>query len=190
MYYVIECRDVSPDALRTGDHTQDCCLIQTSPAETNSSHEPCERGWLGTTNDTSFIARGAYESMEAASARCARLGYGGAFGYRKYAGTELAPQELDIVRIIFWGPEDADSERYLGPRRDYDAPDVHEFLFGWASLTDSGIENPEDLSPADIRRHAKRLFGELTSEGYWGFTVGDVMGAITDEILATTEQNE
>lgn len=75
MYYVIECEDHSPDALRSGDKRDNYCVITDKCPRTNMSHEERSDGWLGTTNDWYQRAHGEFESLESAREKCEKLGY-------------------------------------------------------------------------------------------------------------------
>lgn len=78
-YYVVECEYVGPDKDRhTNDHTYE---ITSTPPRTNSSHEICTDGWLGTTNDWARTAHGAFETE--ADAREAVQELLSAEGYRE-----------------------------------------------------------------------------------------------------------
>jgi hypothetical protein len=52
--------DVSPNAMRSS-HNPTRILLTTSQPEYNMSHQPCEEGWSGTTNDTSEHVLGSVE---------------------------------------------------------------------------------------------------------------------------------
>lgn len=65
-YYVVETEYVGPNqSQHLNDHTYN---ITTDAPRTNLSREVRTEGWLGTTNDWSEIARGAYDSLDEARA--------------------------------------------------------------------------------------------------------------------------
>jgi hypothetical protein len=59
--YLIAESDVSPNALRS-TYNPDEVYVSKTPGETNMSHEPLERGWLGTTNDNDARALGVVDT--------------------------------------------------------------------------------------------------------------------------------
>lgn len=68
MYYIIETNYVGPNQDQDQYADADKIQISTSPAITNSSHEPRTDGWCGTTNDWAVHAHGEYATLEAARA--------------------------------------------------------------------------------------------------------------------------
>lgn len=74
MYYLITTMYCGPnlDQHRTDGRF---AVVQERPGCTNMSHEPKTKGWLGTTNDWSERAHGEFETIEAALAKAAELGY-------------------------------------------------------------------------------------------------------------------
>lgn len=66
MIYLIARSYVGPNAGRDPWVDYDHVDLTTTPGRTNSSHEERTAGWLGTTNDISVHAYGAYETVEAA----------------------------------------------------------------------------------------------------------------------------
>lgn len=71
MFYVIKGEYIGPNQNELADFLRNCVhhdrvVIQTEPGITNSSREPLEEGWLGSTNDYSEHALGAYATLEEA----------------------------------------------------------------------------------------------------------------------------
>lgn len=119
-YYLIETEYVGPNKrYSNGSWRGDTRVltISTEPGETNSSHQPRESGWLGTTNDIHAAARGAFDTVEAARIEAHNLGFTKhryLDGNEEYRYTSDAPSEFE------------DGEEWVSPeaaRAQWDAGD-------------------------------------------------------------------
>jgi hypothetical protein len=70
-FYVLTCSYAGPNPQEHMD--DDVCTIETQPGRTNSSHEIKTDGWLGTTNDWSRSAHGAFDTEAEARAEVAAI---------------------------------------------------------------------------------------------------------------------
>jgi len=120
-YYVIETEYVGPNQDDDRYCDADRVVIQIVPGITNSSHEPRIEGWLGTTNDWSATAHGAYGNIEAARAAITeRFGPCREVESDEYNDT-IVVEAYKIGRFEQLGRESTCNWIYEGMRIDIDA---------------------------------------------------------------------
>jgi len=97
MFYLIERQYVGPNALTSDGHiigdTWHVMQICDTPGRTNQSDEELTNGWLGTTNDWSAYARGAFDTVEEARRAVHEAG----FTVEQTVGDDEFDDDLDIV---------------------------------------------------------------------------------------------
>lgn len=139
-YYIEEIRYNGPNAADAAYIDFDRFEVTTEPTRTNTTHEICLDGWLGTYNDVSRYAHGVYDSLAAAEYAVQNL-----LGdeYRRDEEPSDAPDVLAVYRI-----------GRLAPISD-------EALGIW--LQD--VDVPADADNAALRRQAKYQAFELEDTG-------------------------
>ena len=152
-YYVVECEYVGADNDRHhNDHTYE---ITTTPPRTNSSHEICTDGWLGTTNDWSRTAHDAFETE--ADAREAVQDLLTAEGYREQdlASHRVADGTVAVYLVGRHEAMDAEASQTW----------VYDTLNGIkAQTTDDQIESMVDEAEEEANQEGLTLNQEAVRE--------------------------
>ena len=146
-HYLILTQYVGPTRHGKFDPADGDLLITTEPGRTNQSHEVRTEGWLGTSNDTAEHAHGEYETLEAAQARAAEMGYAHVLGED---GEPTAWDDYDYVVEVRRTERDS--------RAQWDAGDWLQATIGDLGITAASTD-------ADLEALVERLTTEAHADG-------------------------
>lgn len=161
-YYVISTTYIGPNQHTTNDSDNildgDYYDICTKPGMTNQSREERIEGWLGSTNDWSLTAHGAFETIEAAREKIA-----------SEIGRPLADCRTRPEGYYTYGPPADEVERYY----------VSPYTDVWNAGDYAGTEGIEaTTSDEEIAKIAEEI-GELAEKGKI-LLIGDVKEWLTE----------